>query len=579
MKAGSVDKDASRDGGSNNNNKRRRTTSSHPKGKINGPVPDAEVTSAPIQLGIAPLAQHGNTFAISPIGNPMGFQRHRMQNPPAVSNEAAATMGMQQYATQTMHGQLPMEQSRRRQEANSIAPKQQILASERDNSESKQSASSPSTNEKTTGTRPSQETDRPSSDVERQQQEQQPPNIMPTVPLPSEVTTQIQQYLAKVQEELQKSQNQYQEQIRNQYSVLRNDLQHLEKKCNFLEKQCDMYRRRQRKMEKLFFMRKSSKRKSIGGDDGDNDAESNSQHRNGDDISIDEDAAEEFFGGDDEVEIQSDESIDGANDDDTDGSEEKKSKPKRRRRRKTKSDYEGSIVPDHIVHSPSELNFETMFDKLRQFQQQHGTCSVPKEYDSQLHTWVGHWKSRRKQFEEMVAEEGGPDVVFPGLGDIADKSLGKDLPEYDYEWENERVKHIEPSTRSKAQNRRRYLLRTRYRIQRLNTLGFVWAIKKQPKFEDRLVQLQAYIDEFGHYNVPREYGDLGEWFHKVKGKFVFQTKLFMEKQYPKLLEMGVDMSVAVEGRRRRRRKKKSDVTNISEGAGGTRTDGDVSLES
>jgi len=33
----------------------------------------------------------------------------------------------------------------------------------------------------------------------------------------------------------------------------------------------------------------------------------------------------------------------------------------------------------------------------------------------------------------------------------------------------------------------------------------------------------------------------------------------MEKQYPLLLEMGVDMNVAVQGRRRRRRKKKHDV--------------------
>mmetsp|Transcript_19382 Transcript_19382/g.38887 ORF Transcript_19382/g.38887 Transcript_19382/m.38887 type:complete len:580 (-) Transcript_19382:45-1784(-) len=579
MPNAAMDNDSCCDGSSNNDIKRRETNSAHPKGTINEPVPDAEVISAP-QPTIAELARDGNFAGMklpgTPLGYPTGSQLYRMQNPSVLFNEATATMGMQQYVT-PVFGQLQKEQYQTQQQA----PFEQVLknqdvASEREKAELEQSTNNTASNKTGTTTEPSQENDCHASSTEQQQQ----PLNTPTVPPPTSVTTQtIQQYLVKMQDELQRSQSQYQEQIKNQYAVLQNDLQHLEKKCVFLEKKCDMYQRRQRKMEKLFFMRKSSKRKSIGGDDGDNDAESNSQHRNGDDISIDEDAAEEFFGGDDEVEIQSDESIDGANDDDTDGSEEKKSKPKRRRRRKTKSDYEGSIVPDHIVHSPSELNFETMFDKLRQFQQQHGTCSVPKEYDSQLHTWVGHWKSRRKQFEEMVAEEGGPDVVFPGLGDIDDKSLGKDLPEYDYEWENERVKHIEPSTRSKAQNRRRYLLRTRYRIQRLNTLGFVWAIKKQPKFEDRLVQLQAYIDEFGHYNVPREYGDLGEWFHKVKGKFVFQTKLFMEKQYPKLLEMGVDMSVAVEGRRRRRRKKKSDVTNISEGAGGTRTDGDVSLES
>lgn len=119
----------------------------------------------------------------------------------------------------------------------------------------------------------------------------------------------------------------------------------------------------------------------------------------------------------------------------------------------------------------------------------------------------------------MVAGEGGPEVVFPGLGDMDDKRHGNNIPEYDYDWENELVKHIDTSKRS--QNRRRYLLRTRHRILRLNTLGFDWFIKKVPKFDDRLVQLQAYIDEFGHYNVPRDFGYLGEWFHKMKGKHVY----------------------------------------------------------
>mmetsp|Transcript_23380 Transcript_23380/g.48941 ORF Transcript_23380/g.48941 Transcript_23380/m.48941 type:complete len:576 (-) Transcript_23380:226-1953(-) len=575
MPNAAMDNDSCCDGSSNNDIKRRETNSAHPKGTINEPVPDAEVISAP-QPTIAELARDGNFAGMklpgTPLGYPTGSQLYRMQNPSVLFNEATATMGMQQYVT-PVFGQLQKEQYQTQQQA----PFEQVLknqdvASEREKAELEQSTNNTASNKTGTTTEPSQENDCHASSTEQQQQ----PLNTPTVPPPTSVTTQtIQQYLVKMQDELQRSQSQYQEQIKNQYAVLQNDLQHLEKKCVFLEKKCDMYQRRQRKMEKLLLS--TDINNSSGRDNHDEDTKSNGQDCNNDDkkknddnddyTSMDEEAAESIFGGEDESENQSY------------GDDAPNIRMKRKRKRKRRPNEKETNASDDIKLLSAELDFETMFEKLRQFQQQHGTCDVPKNNDCQLHTWVRNWKLRREQFEKMVADEGGSEVVFQGLDDTDDKSVVNDIPEYNYEWENERVKHIEPSTRSKAQNRRRYLLRTRYRIQRLNTLGFVWAIKKQPKFEDRLVQLQAYIDEFGHYNVPREYGDLGEWFHKVKGKFVFQTKLFMEKQYPKLLEMGVDMSVAVEGRRRRRRKKKSDVTNISEGAGGTRTDGDVSLES
>ncbi len=71
--------------------------------------------------------------------------------------------------------------------------------------------------------------------------------------------------------------------------------------------------------------------------------------------------------------------------------------------------------------------------------------------------------------------------------------------------------------------------------------------------------MQSFISEHGHYNVPRECGALGEWFHKMKNNFALGKKHFMEKRYPALLEMGVDMNVAVQGRRKRRRKVKENV--------------------
>jgi len=79
-----------------------------------------------------------------------------------------------------------------------------------------------------------------------------------------------------------------------------------------------------------------------------------------------------------------------------------------------------------------------------------------------------------------------------------------------------------------------------------------------------LEQLQHFIEEHGHYNVHRSYGDLGNWFHKMKGNFVFGKKHFMENQYPKLLEMGVDMNVAVQGRKRRRRKRRNNDGDVKD---------------
>mmetsp|Transcript_4074 Transcript_4074/g.9099 ORF Transcript_4074/g.9099 Transcript_4074/m.9099 type:complete len:436 (-) Transcript_4074:70-1377(-) len=322
----------------------------------------------------------------------------------------------------------------------------------------------------------------------------------------------------------------------NQVNTLRDDLRHLEKRCKFLEQKCTTYHQRQRKMERAFF----KKEKEMDSGDGDVDNGGDEEE------SVDEEAAADFYaGGDEGDEFAA--SIDGADVVENDANNNKRGKGKIKRK----------VASREVVFPARSLDFNVMFERLRVYHRLHGTCNVSLNYgDKQLRVWSYQWRNKRRKFDKMVQSDGGPSVVFPGLDDIDAKTYSKDeIPQYNYEWEDERVKHLETK---ESRHRRRYLLRTRHHIKCLNTLDFNWNITEIPSFEDRLKQLQKFIEEYGHYNVPRSYSDLGNWFHKMKGNFVFGKKHFMENQYPKLLEMGVDMNVAVQGRKRRKRKRRND---------------------
>lgn len=332
--------------------------------------------------------------------------------------------------------------------------------------------------------------------------------------------------------------------LENRLNTLHDDMRHLEKRCKFYEKKCKMYQKRQKKLEKAVF----KKRKKLTENNEEDDCE---------DEHADEEAMEDFYAGgdgcDDSVWIN-----DSDVENEVEEEEDDENKEKKRKKRKRSNETKTKIYSDAVIFPPKTLDFYPMFEKLRVYHQLHGNCNVPSAYgDKQLKVWLKNWKDRRKRFDEMVEKEGGQQVVFPGLDDVDAKTYTKDaIPQYSYEWEDQQVQHLESK---RDQLYRRFMLRTRHQIKCLNTLDFNWKITPLPLFEDRLVELQEFIREHGHYNIPREYGGIGEWFHKVKQNFVFRKKNFMEKKYPLLLEMGVDMNVAVQGRRRRRRKKKHDL--------------------
>jgi len=332
--------------------------------------------------------------------------------------------------------------------------------------------------------------------------------------------------------------------LENRLNTLHDDMRHLEKRCKFYEKKCKLYQKRQKKLE----MRFSKKEKNSTGHNEEDD---------GKDENVDEEAMEDFYAGGDVCD-DSDWSNDSDVDNEVEEERDDENKEKKRKKRKSSNETKTKIYSDAVIFPPKTLDFYPMFEKLRVYHQLHGNCNVTSAYgDKQLQAWLNNWKERRRRFDKMVEKEGGQQVVFPGLDDVDAKTYTKDaIPQYSHEWEDQQVQHLESK---RDQLYRRFMLRTRHQIKCLNALDFNWKITPLPRFEDRLVELQDFIREHGHYNIPREYGGIGDWFHKVKQNFVFRKKNFMEKQYPLLLEMGVDMNVAVQGRRRRRRKKKHDV--------------------
>lgn len=369
--------------------------------------------------------------------------------------------------------------------------------------------------------------------------------LQPAMPTGGRPLT-MEQLLAQMHKQMKTELRQHQEQIDNlqsQIITMRNDNFHLQKRCKFLGKKCDKYEQRQMRMEATLI----KKRELILGEQSsgsrlndarrDKDDYGDSKTDDDDDHAVDE-AAEAFFAED--------------NDDDDDNEVIEASD----------DNLKSKIVPNHVVFAPQEHDFEEMFEKLRNHLQQNGSFGFTDQHDQQLRKWVTYWKTRKRKFDKMVVEDGGPTVVFPGLRDVDHKIDTNEIPAYDYKLENQQVRHI-PTAR--AQTRRRYLLRLRHRIICFNSIGFVWTVCSQPRFEDRLEQLQSFIKVHGHYNVPREFGPLGEWFHMMKTNFVLGKKHFMAKQNLKLLEIGVDMNIAVQGRRKRRRKvtRKRDMSEVA----------------
>lgn len=186
--------------------------------------------------------------------------------------------------------------------------------------------------------------------------------------------------------------------------------------------------------------------------------------------------------------------------------------------------------------------FEEMLFQLILYKSEHGNCTVPKAYDG--HRNLGKWASElRHEHLRGGNRAPSPDQVtvlrtigFPLLA--ASEQVFQDrlreLKAFKEQhghcsvptakagalgrWVN--AQRVAFSSRSKgaAKSPSAYTL-TQARIDALNELGFVWKIREQTSFQDRLEELKAFQAVHGHTRVPQHYAEnkpLGKWVTKQR---------------------------------------------------------------
>jgi superfamily II DNA or RNA helicase len=143
------------------------------------------------------------------------------------------------------------------------------------------------------------------------------------------------------------------------------------------------------------------------------------------------------------------------------------------------------LSPDRIQRL-SEIGFdfdpltswwEEMFTELGNYKQKVGHCKVPvKGAHASLHSWCAKQRKRRK--EGTLSTE---------------------------------------------------------RIERLDSIGFVWTVEKL-SWEENVVELAAYKKEFGHCNVPVNSSDLGKWCSKQRT--LYRKNTLTSEQIERLNALG-----------------------------------------
>lgn len=147
------------------------------------------------------------------------------------------------------------------------------------------------------------------------------------------------------------------------------------------------------------------------------------------------------------------------------------------------------------------VDFDTIFERLKEFKEVNGHCNVQKSYsDQQLANFVRGIRERKSTLARsgVEFEELGPDE--------------------------------QPLTRTV----------TRERYDKLNSIGFQWTISG-PKvaWDDRFKELMDYYNTNGKW-PSQSMGSLGEWVHKQRTLHSKGDKNYMKKNFPRLDAVGFE---------------------------------------
>lgn len=151
-------------------------------------------------------------------------------------------------------------------------------------------------------------------------------------------------------------------------------------------------------------------------------------------------------------------------------------------------------------------DFDDMFERLVRYKEEHGDTLVPISYeDKQLALFVSNMRERKAQ----NAQKG--------------------------------IEYEEPDPRRLATPRYSSRILTAERIERLESIGFVWfAGRTRPvSWEERFRAMMRYYEENGSW-PPQSLGSLGIFVHRQRKKYLEKNQKFMETHFHRLDEVGFE---------------------------------------
>jgi len=226
------------------------------------------------------------------------------------------------------------------------------------------------------------------------------------------------------------------------------------------------------------------------------------------------------------------------------------------------------------------LAFEDMYERLLQFNQEHGHVNVAQKYsqDGQLGSWVANIRSKRKQMAKK-GEEFELDVPLEDVGDNDDGGEDDDdaaIFGIDGGGEGGEGGGGESGKKRKRVGGRQRLTRDRivsriimtkrsclqcccntfttlhliYTLallvlssqHKLDTIGFQWVVANPntKSWDERFEDLKEYQQMHGTTRVPRSSGTLGEWVHMQRRLYNKKDPNFLARRAPLLEDIGFE---------------------------------------
>lgn len=163
---------------------------------------------------------------------------------------------------------------------------------------------------------------------------------------------------------------------------------------------------------------------------------------------------------------------------------------------------EKGTEPGRIIRNSYDDQWDSMFDKLKEYKEKYGNCLVPKRYkeNPRLGTWCDTQRVQYKKLQKKLAEQGKQ--YEAGVTVISDELMAAQDPSG----------NTSPTTAPGVSPKPLVGRLTDDRICRLQKLGFVWSLRDD--WQKHYDELKAYKAQNGHCNVPARYAEnrrLGIW--------------------------------------------------------------------